>query len=139
MHMYPLDGSKEGLEGRKLAFTNPEAYVLKPQREGGGNNIFRSLIPKFLKSLSHESDYNAYILMELIRPLTQVNYIIREGKLNRGEVVNELGIYGTIMWNRNGQVLANEESGWYVRTKFSGNDEGGISLGFGCSDSVCLI
>jgi glutathione synthase len=136
--MYPLDGSEEGLEGRKLAVTNPEEYVLKPQREGGGNNIFRSRIPKFLESVQGEGDYKAYILMELIRPPTQMNFIIRDGRLRGEEVVSELGIFGTIMWDKDGQVFTNEQGGWLVRTKPNGNDEGGINTGIGCYDSLCL-
>jgi len=49
MHVYSLDGSEEGLKGRKLAVTNPEEYELKPQREGGGSNIF----PKFLAGMDN--------------------------------------------------------------------------------------
>ena len=123
MYMYPLDGSEEGLKGRKLAVTNPEEYVLKPQREGGGNNIFRSRITKFLESVQDEGDYTAYILMELIRPPTRMNFIVRDARLRGEEVVSELGIFGTIMWDKDGQVFTNEQGGWLVRTKPIGNDE----------------
>ena len=109
MHVYSLDGSEEGLKGRKLAVTNPEEYVLKPQREGGGNNIFRSRITKFLESVQDEGDYTAYILMELIRPPTRMNFIVRDARLRGEEVVSELGIFGTIMWDKDGQVFTNEQ------------------------------
>ena len=137
--MYPLDTSKEGLEARKLAFSNPEAYVLKPQREGGGNNIYRSKIPDFLRSLPNESHYNAYILMELIQPPPLTNSIIREGEVMTGGVIGELGVYGTILWDVDGTVLQNEEAGWLLRTKGKGVDEGGVAAGFGSVDSVCLV
>jgi glutathione synthase len=136
--MYPFDSSPEGLEARKLAISNPERYVLKPQREGGGNNIYRSMIPPFLKSLP-ESHYDAYILMELIRPPPLENVIIREGKVVSGGVVGELGIYGTILWDSDGKVLSNEEAGFLLRTKTKGVDEGGVAAGFGSVDSVCLV
>jgi glutathione synthase len=137
--MYPLDTSKEGLQARQLAFSNPESYVLKPQREGGGNNIYRSSIPGFLKALPDESHYNAYILMELIQPPPLTNSIIREGQVVTGQVIGELGIYGTILWDDQGNVLLNEEAGWLLRTKGKGVDEGGVAAGFGSVDSVCLV
>ena len=137
--IYPFDSSPEGLEARQLALSNPEGYVLKPQREGGGNNIYRSSIPPFLKSLPDESHYNAYILMELIRPPPLSNMIIREGKVVSGGVVGELGVYGTILWDTDGKVLSNEQAGWLLRTKTKGVDEGGVAAGFGSVDSVCLV
>lgn len=34
--LYPLDGTPEGEAAAKRAIENPEGYVMKPQREGGG-------------------------------------------------------------------------------------------------------
>ena len=137
--MYTLDSSKEGQLGRHLAFSNPEAYVLKPQREGGGNNIYRCSIPEFLRSLPDESYYIAYILMELIQPPPLTNWILRKGSITTGRVIGELGIYGTILWDSKGNILSNEEAGWLLRTKRKDVDEGGVAAGFGCIDSVCLV
>src|SRR5436190_21197588 len=126
--MYPLDTSKEGLQARNLALSNPESYVLKPQREGGGNNIYRTSIPPFLNSLPNESHYNAYILMELIRPPSSTNSMIREGKVITGGVIGELGVYGSILWDHeDGKILENEEAGWLLRTKGTGDNEGGVA------------
>ena len=80
MKMYPLDTSPDGLVGRHLAFSNSEKYVLKPQRDGGGHNIYKSAIPEFLKSIP-EDEYKSYTLMELIPTASQRNSIIREGKV----------------------------------------------------------
>ena len=33
------------------ALKNPEKYVLKPQREGGGNNVYGADIKPFLESI----------------------------------------------------------------------------------------
>jgi glutathione synthase len=136
--MYPLDESKEGLRARQLAFRNPEGYVLKPQREGGGNNIYRSNITQFLRSLPDESHYNAFILMELIQTPSFSNYIVREGKVTSARVISELGIYGVILWDDQGKILKNEDAGYLLRTKEKGTDEGGVAAGFGSIDSVCL-
>lgn len=90
-------------------------------------------------SLPNESHYNAYILMELIQPPPLSNSIIREGQVVTGGVVGELGVYGTILWDENGEILENDEAGWLLRTKGRGVDEGGVAAGFGCVDSVCLM
>jgi len=139
MNMYPLDTSPDGLEGRRLAFSDPENYVLKPQRDGGGHNIYKADIPIFLKSIP-EDEYKSYTLMELIPTICHKNSIIREGKVMEGELISELGIYGTILWDSScGKVEMNKYAGWLLRSKFSGVDEGGVAAGFGCLDSVCLV
>jgi glutathione synthase len=136
--MYPMNNSEYGRKGISMAFESPDKYVLKPQREGGGNNIYRSDIPGFLKSLPNVSHYNAYILMELIQPPPLSNSIIREGKVITGPVIGELGVYGTIVWHEDGRTIQNEMAGWLLRTKGKGVNEGGVAAGFGCVDSVCL-
>ena len=35
----------------EAAMKNPEKYVLKPQREGGGNNVYGDDIKPFLESI----------------------------------------------------------------------------------------
>ena len=137
--IYPLDKSEAGLEARKLA-TNPETavrYVLKPQREGGGNNVYRKAIPDFLKSLP-ESHWPAYILMEMIEPPAQSNIIFRNGELQRGGVICELGVYGACIW-RNGEsqskrsIEVNFEAGYLLRTKGDQSEEGGGECAIGMS------
>lgn len=49
--LYPLDDSDLGQEGVRLAQTEPERFVMKPQREGGGNNVYRHDIPKALSRM----------------------------------------------------------------------------------------
>ena len=53
-------------------------------------------------------------------------------------MISELGIYGMILWDSSGHVEMNEETGWLLRSKVKGVDEGGVVAGFGCLDSVCL-
>ncbi len=84
-------------------------YVLKPQREGGGNNYYKSKIPQHLKTVPEEH-WKSFILMELITPPPIANIILRNGKLERGGVICELGIYGCCLWDQDtGAVLYNEE------------------------------
>lgn len=136
--IYPLDDSEAGLIGRKEALTNSQYYVLKPQREGGGNNIYREDIPKFLEELP-EDKWSGYILMRLINPVDVTNKIVRDGEVYTGQVVSELGVFGSALWNTNtGKVLLNTNSGWLLRTKLRESDEGGVAAGFGCIDAVYL-
>jgi glutathione synthase len=148
------DGSDSGLS---LA-TSPQTsqnYVLKPQREGGGNNIYKSNIPPFLASIPKDQ-YKQYILMELIHPpKTAHNTVLRsDGEVVSGEVISELGIFGTALWKttkgRAGdeagvegkrvfpEIVHNEEGGYLMRTKASGSDEGGVAAGFSSLDSGVL-
>lgn len=138
----PLDAdSALGKRARELIAVKPEKYVLKPQREGGGNNVYREKIPGFLASLPDETYWNGYILMELIEPPTDVtNLIIRNGKVTSGNVISELGIFGCVLWDTvSGDIKENFEAGWLLRTKFAESEEGGVAAGFGSIDSVLLI
>ncbi|KAH7328492.1 glutathione synthetase-like protein [Stachybotrys elegans] len=140
-NIYPMDTSEAGLEARKKALdpTLCQSYVLKPQREGGGNNTYRGAIPEFLKSIP-ESHWGSYILMELITPPPVSNVILRAGKLEQGGVICELGIYGTCVWNQStGEVLHNQEAGYLLRTKGDKSEEGGVAAGYGCMDSCSLV
>ncbi|KKA28691.1 hypothetical protein TD95_003431, partial [Thielaviopsis punctulata] len=140
-NIYPMDTSAAGLAARKMAL-DPEKclkFVLKPQREGGGNNIYRAAIPGYLKTVSEEL-WGSYILMELITPPPVTNMILRNGNVEKGGVICELGVYGTAVWNQDtGKVVHNEQAGYLLRTKGDKSEEGGVAAGFGCMDSVALV
>jgi len=140
-NIFPLDDTPAGQEARKLAI-DPEkckGYVLKPQREGGGNNIYRSAIPPFLKSLP-ETHWKSFILMEIIIPPPVQNIILRNGALEQGGVICELGVYGTCLWDQaTKEILHNEEAGYLLRTKGDKSEEGGVAAGFGSMDSCRLV
>lgn len=128
--------------GRELAL-NPETavnHVLKPQREGGGNNVYKSDIPGFLRSIP-EMDWKRWVLMELIQTPPQArNTVLRsDGEVLSGNVVGELGIFGTILWKDDGQILHNEQGGWLMRTKGKEHNEGGVAAGFSSLDSILLF
>lgn len=140
-NIYPMDTSAAGLAARKLALdpATAAAYVLKPQREGGGNNIYRGAIPGYLASVPEEH-WGSYILMELITPPPVSNLILRNGNVEKGGVICELGVYGTCLWNQTGgEVLRNETAGYLLRTKGDKSEEGGVAAGYGCMDSCYLI
>ena len=126
--------------------------MLKPQREGGGNNVYGARIPAYLKSLGDDArKWRAYILMELIKSPSTRNSILRNGIIQSGEVIGELGVFGVCLWRQSdqvgrtgketfeGSVLANWEAGWLLRTKGHESEEGGVAAGFGAVDSICLV
>lgn len=91
--LYPLDESPEGIAAYEMALKRYDDLVMKPQREGGGNNIYGQDILQALKKLTPK-ERSAYILMDLIRSPPLDNLMIRAGEVIDGEVVSELGIYG---------------------------------------------
>ena len=52
-------------EVRPKVYEKPRSYVMKPQREGGGNLLFDADMVKALKELPAE-ELSAYILMDRI-------------------------------------------------------------------------
>ncbi|KAI7867099.1 glutathione synthetase [Spinellus fusiger] len=135
--LYPLDDSPEGLKAYEEALCHPEAYVLKPQREGGGNNFYGEDIVTQLTTLTAE-ERNAYILMDLIQSPPCRNLMVREGSIIDTEVVSELGIYGVYLSDGN-KALVNTVAGHLLRTKSHATNEGGVAAGFAVIDSPLLI
>lgn len=129
--------------GTKKAREQALSLVLKPQREGGGNNVYKDAIPAFLDSLPPQ-ERQAWIAMELINPPNTGNYLVRAGSTDlqsqapvKTDVVSELGIFG---WALFGQNRVNEkEVGWLVRTKGKDSNEGGVATGFSVLDSILLV
>ncbi|THH21404.1 hypothetical protein EW146_g161 [Bondarzewia mesenterica] len=113
-----------------------------PQREGGGNNVYKAAIPAFLDALPAR-ERAAWIAMRLISPPRGVGgYLVRagagEGGTVKSEVVSELGVFGWSLFGA-GEVSEEKEVGWLVRTKGEGVDEGGVATGFSVLDSVVLV
>ena len=143
-------------ESIEMVKRDPERFVLKPQREGGGNNIYGSAIPKYIEQLEMDHGPRAidgYILMELIRPPRDeiANVVLRAGSAtpSRGTdgsgdagVISELGIYGVALFRRSEQgkleTLVNKQVGHLLRTKGKSVQEGGVATGFSVLDSPAL-
>lgn len=145
--IYPLDDTVEGKHAISIAtdVNKSRGYVLKPQREGGGNNVYGVKIPPFIRSLGEDSKkYRGHILMELIEPPASRNMVFRNGEMTSGEVIGELGVYGVCLWQHDAQeagprILENWEAGYLLRTKGRESEEGGVAAGFGAVDSACLV
>jgi glutathione synthase len=138
--LWPLDDSPLGREAQELARTQPERFVLKPQREGGGNNIYRADIPPYLAALDAEAPTTpgdpprreGFILMELITPPEGVhNWLVRggEGRARLADVVSELGVYGVSLFGGKSDQTVNRLAGTLLRTKGRESDEGGVAIG----------
>ena len=110
-----------------MAMKRPERYVLKPQREGGGNvhyfmlihsvkyniiynkfvyfdllfvgnNHFGEEIRNILADVKDSAERSAYVLMDRIYPAPIKNYALRSDcEPVYGMMVSELGILGIIV------------------------------------------
>ncbi|XP_018406229.1 PREDICTED: glutathione synthetase-like [Cyphomyrmex costatus] len=143
--LYTLDFNDDGEKAVEMGINEPYKFVLKPQREGGGNNIYNESIRTWLSSMKESQERTAWILMDRIYPPLQKNYIIRaaeesplEEDINLSDVITELGIYGVIVGDSN-DIMLNNQVGHILRTKLSSEDEGGIVAGIGALDSPYLI
>lgn len=138
--LYSFDKSEGGDETIRMVLENPEGFVMKPQREGGGNNIYGADIPGHLKQMN-ETERSAYILMDRIFPPVSKSYMIRPGAKKTPEIiemVSELGIFGATIGTKD-KILYNRQVGHMLRTKVSTANEGGVAAGLGALDSPYLV
>lgn len=141
MEMWALD--EGGDEGVRRAREAALGLVLKPQREGGGNNVYKEAIPPFLDNLPPQ-EREAWIAMRLIAaPQGLGNYLVRAGGGTDGavktEVISELGIFGWALFGGPDGKVEEKEVGWLVRTKGKDSNEGGVAAGFSVLDSIILV
>ena len=136
--MYTLDEIITNHEGDFIATEwlskYPDNYVLKPQREGGGNNYFGRDILKLLPVIKKE-EQKAYIMMEIIRAVPNYSLQVVNGKAENIKCVSEVGRFG-ICFAENGEVIKNRDAGYLVRTKGINMNEGGVCAGFACLNTV---
>ncbi|KAG7603639.1 Glutathione synthase [Arabidopsis thaliana x Arabidopsis arenosa] len=123
----------------KQAIEKPGLFVMKPQREGGGNNIYGDDVRENLLRLQKEGEEGnaAYILMQRIFPKVSNMFLVREGVYHKHQAISELGVYGAYLRSKD-KVIVNEQSGYLMRTKIASSDEGGVAAGFGVLDSIYL-
>ncbi|KAF3632777.1 Glutathione synthetase, chloroplastic [Capsicum annuum] len=122
------------------AIEKPGLYVMKPQREGGGNNIYGENVKEALLKLQKEGTGSdaAYILMQRIFPKISHSILMREGIPHKEQTISELGIYGSYLRNKT-EVVINQQAGYLMRTKVSSSNEGGVAAGFAVLDSIYLV
>ncbi|KAK8686917.1 hypothetical protein V6N13_085753 [Hibiscus sabdariffa] len=123
----------------KKAIEEPELFVMKPQREGGGNNIYGDGVKETLLRLQKEGSEEdaAYILMQRIFPAVSPTFLIRDGICRKDHAISELGVYGAYLRNKE-KVIMNDQCGYLMWTKVSSSNEGGVAAGFAVLDSIYL-
>lgn len=119
-----------------LALECPECWVLKPQREGGRNNLYGEEMVAALRGLSRERS-TAFILMEYLRPPTFRSVRLVAGGVREEECVAEYGSFGAVLFGAGeGTPRFNQELGYLVRTKHHRAREGGVVSGYSAVDSL---
>uniref|UniRef100_A0A8C4F3M0 Glutathione synthetase n=1 Tax=Dicentrarchus labrax TaxID=13489 RepID=A0A8C4F3M0_DICLA len=137
--LYTLDMGPEGDKTVTMALEEPDRYVLKPQREGGGNNIYGSEICQVLQGVKGSTERMAYILMDKIHPAPVQNYLLRrDAPLQLNNCLSELGVFGTYVRQGKDMVM-NECVGHLLRTKSSEHSDGGVAAGVAVLDNPLLI
>jgi glutathione synthase len=114
-------------------------WVLKPQREGGGNNLYGKELSDFLVKNINDPLLSGYVLMQRIFPKPQKTAFLRKGELTIMPSISELGIYGVFLGDGSSTPLLNDCAGYLLRTKQDGVDEGGVASGFSVLNSIILI
>ncbi|KAG9510505.1 Glutathione synthetase, partial [Fragariocoptes setiger] len=144
--LWPLGFDDEGNAAYEMAMKHSKQnLVLKPQREGGGHNIYGEAIKPFLHNIKQHESRNQYILMEYINSPTTNNWLLTYDNspvLEQGDLmVAELGIYGCVLTNGSSDSaeLINETGGYLVRSKRFGVNEGGVVGGYGGLSSLYLV
>ncbi|KAM8862986.1 glutathione synthetase [Spinachia spinachia] len=137
--LYTLDMGSEGDKTVAMALAAPDQFVLKPQREGGGNNLYGTEICRVLQAAQSSSERTAYILMDKIQPAAVQNYLLRQGgPLEISTCLSELGVFGTYVRHGKDTVM-NECAGHLLRTKSSEHSDGGVAAGVAVLDNPLLV
>ncbi|KAJ8370633.1 hypothetical protein SKAU_G00106610 [Synaphobranchus kaupii] len=137
--LYTLDMGEEGDKTVAMALANPDQFVLKPQREGGGNNIYGAEICQVLSGVKGSSERTAYILMDKVQPQPVLNYLLRRDcPLKLSTCLSELGIFGAYV-RKGTNMLLNECAGHLLRTKSAEYSDGGVAAGVAVLDNPLLV
>ena len=121
--------------------SNPHSYVIKPQREGGGNNYYdEKIIPLLPKDDSEPSDelLNSIIMERIEAPEYETLNLIDE-KVIVNTINSEFSVYGVIISSDDKIYNINKSVGFLVRSKDKNAGEGGVIHGSGCVDLPCLM
>ncbi len=132
--MFGLEEEVEGRPAREFLAENAEQFVLKPQREGGGNNVYGAEIRDFLTSLPTSED-RAWIAMKRIEAETAESLLVVQEQAQSHQSISELGIFG-LLRAQSDDLRINMPVGHLVRTKVSNVNEGGVVAGYACLNSL---
>ena len=128
----------EGAAGAvEKAKNDGSQWVLKPQREGGGNNLYGEALSAFLRENDGSDVLSGYVLMQRIFPKNGSTAFFRNGAVEVLPSVSELGVYGAYLGDGEAAMI-NDCAGYLLRSKPSGVDEGGVATGYSVINSVLL-
>jgi len=132
------------------AIANPNDWVLKPNREGGGNNIYGRNLQNILLKISEDlSSQNQkvnsqtnqigehYILMRKIKSIPfAAELLTKNGEIKScPQTISELGLFSVFCADGRNEnevnELVNKVAGSFIRTKLATSEEGGVCSGFG--------
>ena len=143
---FVVQGQPEGLF--QEVCNNPLEWVLKPQREGGGYNVWGDDIVKMLKKgdllrslgkVMSRNELDSMILMKRIFPKANDAFHVRESVCCKRSSLNEIGFYSALLFDtRENKLIRTEDVGVLVRTKTAESFEGGVSAGFAVMNSPIL-
>lgn len=126
-------------EALQSAIADGKNWVLKPQREGGGNNYYNEKLSAFVQEHLQSPMLSGFVLMERIFPRQANTAFYRNGKLIVDASISEVGIYGAYIGRPNEDPILNNYCGYLLRTKGSGVDEGGVATGYSVLNSIALL
>uniref|UniRef100_A0A8C7EFE1 Glutathione synthetase n=1 Tax=Nothoprocta perdicaria TaxID=30464 RepID=A0A8C7EFE1_NOTPE len=137
--LYSLDLGEEGDKMAAKAIADPDRFVLKPQREGGGNNLYGEELRHVLEKIKDSPERTSYILMDKIKPRPSKNYLLRpHTPLKVSECISELGIFGVYV-RQGKELVLNESAGHLLRTKAIEHADGGVAAGVAVLDTPYLV
>ncbi|MDH4121363.1 MAG: glutathione synthetase [Deltaproteobacteria bacterium] len=131
-----VSGEAGPQEAWELAVKKPGAWVAKPPREGGGNNLFDEDMVKFLKTASPQQRAG-WVLMERMVPPHHQAWLVRNGEVRQAASHTEVGRFGVLL-AEDQRVLWETDAGYLARTSPREAKESGVSAGFGVLDSLYL-
>ena len=120
--------------------SDPNKYILKPMREGGGNNIFGDKLKELIPEEGNEPNdiLKNSVIVDKIDAAVHESVVLRNEKINLQNSISEYSIYGIILSNEN-NLYINKSVSFLVRTKNKDEIEGGIMEGAGAVDLPCLL
>ena len=132
---------------------NPHEFVLKPQKEGGGNNFFddelREKLVQAKAANGRDPALSTYLIMERINPPMIPALLLRNGAVEHISTMSEFGFYSIVFTqvqnpqSENDETpylnLQNEVFGHLMRTKASHFNEGGVNAGYAVIDQPLII
>ena len=138
--LFSLDPGTEGDAAVTAALAQPSKYVLKPQREGGGNNLYDKKLVHQLHKTTYPGERSQFILMDRVNSPTVNNYMVHPNtnRVEPRKTVSELGVFGVFISDV-GEEVFDSSCGYLMRSKSVEDEEGGIMAGKAGVDTPYLI